>query len=224
MRSPAVVVGLVLGEDLPWMAFAEDQHPAGDSVRAVRTNRSAQAFARGLRGGILITSMPAPARTAPDNARNCPARSHTRNRKSAARSPRSIRRVRICGPVHGRCARSFPGTTPISAAMTARPAQPSRGRGRSAAQPGDLVPQHQQFRVLRRGRVAGQDQPAAELNEDQVEQAKGHRRSSCPTADLGASPQLTGPADFWHPQPGAVGIAAPSLAASPSAQAANWSR
>src|SRR6266496_3037710 len=40
--------------------------------------------------------MPMPARTASNDAVNCPARSRTRNRKSAARSPRSIRRLRIC--------------------------------------------------------------------------------------------------------------------------------
>jgi hypothetical protein len=34
------------------------------SVRAVSTNRSAQAFARGLRGGILTAAMPALAKTA----------------------------------------------------------------------------------------------------------------------------------------------------------------
>ena len=54
-------------------------------VRAVRTNRSASAFARGLRGGIFTASMPAPARTAPEDSVNCPARSRTRNRTSAAR-------------------------------------------------------------------------------------------------------------------------------------------
>jgi hypothetical protein len=39
------------------------------------------AFARGLRGGIFTAWMPGPARTASDDARNCPARSRTRNRK-----------------------------------------------------------------------------------------------------------------------------------------------
>jgi hypothetical protein len=43
-----------------------------------------------------------------------------------------------------------------------------------AAQHGDLVPQHQQFSVLRRRRAAEQDKPAAEPDEDQVEQAEGH--------------------------------------------------
>ena len=52
------------------------------------------------------------------------------------------------------------------------PVQPGPGLG--AAQPGDLVPQHQQLRVLGRRRAAGQDKPATEPDEDQIEQAKGH--------------------------------------------------
>ena len=58
-------------------------------------------FARGLRGGIFTTSMPASASAASNDAVNCPARSRTRNRKPAARSPRSISRLRICCVVHG---------------------------------------------------------------------------------------------------------------------------
>jgi hypothetical protein len=41
MGSSSVVVGLALGQDRPQTRFAEDQHPVGTSVRAVRTNRSA---------------------------------------------------------------------------------------------------------------------------------------------------------------------------------------
>jgi hypothetical protein len=52
------------------------------------------------------------------------------------------------------------------------PVQPGPGLG--AAQHGDLVPQHQQLRVLGRRRAAEQDKPATEPNEDQIEQAKGH--------------------------------------------------
>jgi len=74
--------------------------------------------------------------------------------------------------VTSRCARSLPGSCRISAASTARSAQSSRGPGLGAAQHGDLVPQHQQFRVLGRRRAAEQDKPAAEPGEDQVEQAK----------------------------------------------------
>jgi hypothetical protein len=61
------------------------------------------------------------------------------------------------------------------------PVQPGPGRG--TAQHGNLVPQHQQLDVLGGRRAAEQDQPAAKPDEDQVEQAKGHGRSSCPTAD-----------------------------------------
>jgi hypothetical protein len=52
------------------------------------------------------------------------------------------------------------------------PAQAGPGMG--AAQHGDLVPQHEQLRVRGRRRAAEQDQPAAEPDEDQVEQAEGH--------------------------------------------------
>ena len=52
------------------------------------------------------------------------------------------------------------------------PVQPGPGPG--AAEHGDLVPQHQQFRVLGRRLAAGQDEPAAQPDEYQVEQAKGH--------------------------------------------------
>src|SRR3954471_5486964 len=53
------------------------------SVRTVNTRRSAKQFARGHRGGILTTSMPASAKTASNEAVNCPARSRTRNRNRA---------------------------------------------------------------------------------------------------------------------------------------------
>ncbi len=45
------------------------------------------------------------------------------------------------------------------------------GPGTGAAQHGDLVPQHEQFRVLGGRRPAEQDQPAAEPDEDKVKQA-----------------------------------------------------
>jgi len=46
--------------------------------------------------------------------------------------------------------------------------------GIGAAQHGDLMPQHEQLRVLAGRRLAEQDQPAAEPDEDEVEQAEGH--------------------------------------------------
>jgi hypothetical protein len=50
--------------------------------------------------GILTTWMPASARTASNDAVNCPARSRTRKRKGVMRSPSSITRLRICWVVH----------------------------------------------------------------------------------------------------------------------------
>jgi hypothetical protein len=52
------------------------------------------------------------------------------------------------------------------------PVQPGPRIG--AAQHGDLVPQHEQLGFLGSRRSAEQDQPAAETDEDEVEQAEGH--------------------------------------------------
>ena len=54
------------------------------SVLAVSTKRSAKQFARGHRGGILMVSIPAPARTASNDAVNWPARSRMRKWKLVA--------------------------------------------------------------------------------------------------------------------------------------------
>jgi len=48
------------------------------------------------------------------------------------------------------------------------PVQPGPGIG--AAQHGDLMPQHEQLRVLGSGWPAEQDQPAAEPDEDEIQQ------------------------------------------------------
>jgi hypothetical protein len=55
----------------------------------------------------------------------------------------------------------------------AGPAEPGPRVG--AAQHGDLVPQHEQLGVLGGRWPAEQDQPAAQPDEDEVEQAQGHR-------------------------------------------------
>jgi len=49
-----------------------------------------------------------------------------------------------------------------------------RWPGIGAAQHGDLVPQHEQLGVLGGRRPAEQNQPAAEPDEDEIEQAQGH--------------------------------------------------
>ena len=52
------------------------------------------------------------------------------------------------------------------------PVQPGPRMG--AAQHGDLVPQHEQLGILRGRCPTEQDQPAAQPDEDDVEQAEGH--------------------------------------------------
>src|SRR5438034_4564910 len=60
--------------------------------------------------------MPVLARAASKDAVNCPARSRTRNRKLAAWSPRSIRRLRICWVVHGPSGLAVIGDVHVAAA------------------------------------------------------------------------------------------------------------
>jgi hypothetical protein len=50
MRSPSVVMALVLGQDRPQMPFAEDHIQSMTSVRAVSTNCSAYALDRIVNG------------------------------------------------------------------------------------------------------------------------------------------------------------------------------
>src|SRR6266581_5247393 len=99
--SSSVVAGLVLGKDAAQVAFAEDEHPVGD----LGPGGEHEPFGVGVRartpGGIFTASMPVLARTASKDAANCPARSRMRYRKSAARSPRTISRLRACWVVRG---------------------------------------------------------------------------------------------------------------------------
>ena len=82
--SSSVVAGLVLGKDAAQVAFAEDEHPVGD----LGPGGEHEPFGVGVRartpGGIFTASRPVLARTASNDAVNCPARSRTRNRKSSA--------------------------------------------------------------------------------------------------------------------------------------------
>ena len=85
--------------------------------------------------------MPALARSASKDAVNCPPRSRTRNRKSSARSPRSISRLRICCVVHGssgsRSRRGYAhtGSRPRSRrSSTGAARSPRSPRGRSRPQ------------------------------------------------------------------------------------------
>jgi hypothetical protein len=67
VRTVAVVVPGVPGQDTAEVPLAEDQHVVQALARSVPTNRSANAFARGDRTGVLITRVPFPAKT-PSNA------------------------------------------------------------------------------------------------------------------------------------------------------------
>jgi hypothetical protein len=61
------------------------------------SNSAGQSRGRDSRHAQIFTGgMPVLVRAASKESVNCPARSRTRNLKSAARSPRSIRRLRIC--------------------------------------------------------------------------------------------------------------------------------
>ncbi len=95
----ALVVAGVLGKDAAQMAFAEDQHPVGD----LGSDREHEPLRIGIRAGALgrdldgldtgigqdrvegVGELPGP----------------VANREPTARSPRSIRRLRICCVVHG---------------------------------------------------------------------------------------------------------------------------
>jgi hypothetical protein len=72
------------------LSFIEDQHLVGDFGQ----DGEDEPFGIGVRerttGRIFAAWIPGLVRTVSDDAVNCRARSRTRNRKSAARSPRSI--------------------------------------------------------------------------------------------------------------------------------------
>ena len=80
------------------------------SRRSVPTNRSAYAFARGDRTGVLITRVPFPAKTSSNAAVNLLSRSRIRNLNRPARSPRSMSRLRACWAVQA----------PVGCAVTPR--------------------------------------------------------------------------------------------------------
>jgi len=100
--SPPIVMGRVFAQNRPQVPSAEDEHPVGDlgpggehepfriSVRPRTSRRD------------LHATIPALARTASNDAVNCPVRSRIRNRMPVARSPRSVSRLQICCVVHTR--------------------------------------------------------------------------------------------------------------------------
>jgi hypothetical protein len=93
MRPVIVVVAEVFGEHRRQVPLSDDEHPVGRSRRTVPTHRSANEFARGARGGVLITSMPAPANTASKTAVNFVSRSRSRNRNQPRAAQLTAARV-----------------------------------------------------------------------------------------------------------------------------------
>jgi hypothetical protein len=89
VRTVAVIVLGVLGQDAAQMPLAEDQHV----VQALTAKRPREplrvGIARGDRTGVLITYVPFPEKTSSNAAVNLPSLSRTRNRNRPARSPRS---------------------------------------------------------------------------------------------------------------------------------------
>jgi hypothetical protein len=101
VRSSSVVVPGVRGQGSTQVPFTEDQHSVGH-FRPDCEHESLRVGVRGgLRVGLFTATMPASARTASNESVNCPARSRIRNRNCESRSPRSVRRFRICCTVQG---------------------------------------------------------------------------------------------------------------------------
>ncbi|MEV8062856.1 hypothetical protein AB0P37_42200, partial [Streptomyces antimycoticus] len=73
------LVVLVVGEDRAQVPLAGDEEPVGALGTAVRIHRSANALGRGLRGGVGMTGVPFPAKTASNAAVNLLSRSRIRN-------------------------------------------------------------------------------------------------------------------------------------------------
>ncbi len=89
-----VVVAEVLDEDDFEVALEKTSRWSRHSVRAVLTNRSAKAFARGERTGVLIAPIPTKASTASKLAMNFVSQSRIRIRHCRPASSRSVVKVR----------------------------------------------------------------------------------------------------------------------------------
>jgi hypothetical protein len=68
VRSMAAVMIDVLAQDQPQVPFAGDQHPVQALAAALAIQRSAIAFARGARTGVLMIRTAIAVNTAPDAA------------------------------------------------------------------------------------------------------------------------------------------------------------
>ena len=127
---------------------------------------------------------------------NCPARSRTRNRNSAARSPRSISKFRACCTVHA----------PSGCAVTPRTC--------IWRVPTSITKEHVQaaqgYRAVDVEEIARQHRRGLRLQETVA------RWTRCGAAREGSA-AVSGPAAPWRPRPGSPGPAVrPGSAGSPS--------
>ena len=79
VRPAGVVMVGVLAQDQPQVPFAGDQHPVQALAAAPPTQRSAIAFARGARIGVLMIRTPIAVNTASNAAVNLASRSRITN-------------------------------------------------------------------------------------------------------------------------------------------------
>ena len=79
VRPMAIVMIDVLAQDQPQVPFAGDQHPVQALAAALAIQRSAIAFARGARTGVLMIRTAAEVNTASNAAVNLVSRSLTKN-------------------------------------------------------------------------------------------------------------------------------------------------
>jgi hypothetical protein len=95
-RADWFVVPDILAQHGPQVALVEISIRSVHSRRTAPTQRSAIAFARGARGGVLITSTPTEANTSSKPLVNLRSRSQITDRSRSARSPKSISKFRTC--------------------------------------------------------------------------------------------------------------------------------
>ena len=97
MRALIVVMLDEVHKDATELALAHNEQPqSGHSVRAVRTNLSANAFARGDRTGVWMTRAPTDLKASSKRPTNLASRSGSRKRTARPWSSRVIAMSRAC--------------------------------------------------------------------------------------------------------------------------------
>jgi hypothetical protein len=96
VRAVLVVVVDILAEHGFEVTSTEESMRSRHSRRMVPTRRSAMAFARGARTGVLMTLMPSAAKTTSKDLANLVSRSRMRNLTAASWSASSMEMFRAC--------------------------------------------------------------------------------------------------------------------------------